>query len=221
MSNTLIFDNAEDLGFNKEIKMPTIYPDLSPEERLKKLKTIVSKRWAEESKKIPKERHSEYVDGIRFEMDIIEKTNEEVKTADYFLINEKIIDLGVNKYNGTLTRTGRGSAVSFYMNKLLGFTEIDRFDAEVPLYPTRFISVSRLLEAKSLADIDFNVADPMPFIQASKEILGDDGVSLTVGITPPFFAVIVYLLFLTIVGNKHMLFYFIIISCVVACYYIV
>ena len=176
LNNTLIFDNAEDLGFNKEIKMPTIYPDLSPEERLKKLKTIISKRWAEESRKIPKERHAEYVDGIRFEMDIIEKTNEEVKTADYFLINEKIIDLGVNKYKGTLTRTGRGSAVSFYMNKLLGFTEIDRFDAEVPLYPTRFISVSRLLEAKSLADIDFNVADPMPFIQASKEILGDDGV---------------------------------------------
>ena len=176
LNSTLIFDKAEDLGFKKDVKMPTIYPNLAPQERLAKLKKIVSKRWKEESKKVPTHRHPEYVDGIRFEMDIIEKTNEEVKTADYFLINEKIIDLGINKYGGTLTRTGRGSAVSFYMNKLLGFTEIDRFDAEVPLYPTRFISISRLLDAKSLADIDFNTASPIPFIQASKEILGDDGI---------------------------------------------
>ncbi len=68
------------------------------------------------------------------------------------------------------------SSVSFYINKLLGFTEIDRLDAEVPLYPTRFMSVSRILETHSAADIDYNTADPKPFIKASKDILGEDGI---------------------------------------------
>jgi hypothetical protein len=44
------------------------------------------------------------------------------------------------------------SCVGFYTNKLLGFTEIDRFKAEVPLYPSRFMSESRILETKSLPD---------------------------------------------------------------------
>src|SRR5690606_6060751 len=70
--------------------------------------------------------------------------------------------------------TGRGSAPSFYINKLLGFTEIDRLEAPITLYPTRFMSKSRILETKSLPDIDFNTSDPQPFIEATKEILGKD-----------------------------------------------
>jgi len=96
--------------------------------------------------------------------------------ADYFLLNERIIDRAVNVYDGILTRTGRGSAVSFYVNKLLGFTEIDRFESEVPLYPSRFMTVSRILESKSLPDIDFNWADVEAPIKASKDILGEDNV---------------------------------------------
>ena len=93
-----------------------------------------------------------------------------------FLLNKAIIDKAVNEYGGILTRTGRGSAVSYGINKLLGFTEIDRFDSEVPLYPSRFISSSRLLQSRSLPDIDFNMADDKPFIQASKDILGEHSV---------------------------------------------
>jgi DNA polymerase III alpha subunit len=96
--------------------------------------------------------------------------------ADYFLLNERIIDRAVNVYNGILTRTGRGSAVSFYVNKLLGFTEIDRFESEVPLYPSRFMTVSRIMESKSLPDIDFNWANVDAPIKASKDILGEDNV---------------------------------------------
>lgn len=175
LENTLIFDEAEDLKFDKEIKMPTIYKDLNPKERLDKLKKIVARKWNEEKKDINKTQYTEYRKAIKLEMDIIEKTNE-VKTADYFLINEKIIDLGINKYGGVLTRTGRGSAVSFYTNKLLKFTEVDRLDSDIPLYPTRFMSASRILESRSLPDVDFNTANPEPFIKASKEVLGEDGV---------------------------------------------
>jgi len=65
------------------------------------------------------------------------------------------------------------SGCSFYINKLLGFTEVDRLESPVELFPTRFMSESRILETKSLADIDLNTKDPEPFIQATKELLGE------------------------------------------------
>lgn len=175
IANTLIFDECEDLGFTKEIKMPTIYPKLTTEQKHKKLKEIINKKWKQERHNIPKEKHKLYFDEIRKEVNIIEETSE-VKTVDYFLLNERIINRAVNKYGGVLTRTGRGSAVSFYINKLLGFTEIDRIEAPVPLYPTRFMSKSRILETKSLPDVDFNTADQEPFIKASKDLLGEDNI---------------------------------------------
>ena len=169
ITNTLIFDKCEDLVLTKEVKMPTIYPN---EDSNKKLKSIIAERWKEEKKNIDPKRHKEYQEGIAFEYTTIKNTD----MADYFLLNERIIDRAVNVYDGILTRTGRGSAVSFYVNKLLGFTEIDRFESEVPLYPTRFMSVSRILESKSLPDIDFNWADVDAPIKASKDILGEDNV---------------------------------------------
>ena len=75
---------------------------------------------------------------------------------DYFLLNYEVIKRAKEK-GGILTRTGRGSAPSFYINKLLGFTEIDRLDAPITLYPTRFMSKSRILETKSLPDYSFTV----------------------------------------------------------------
>lgn len=169
LNNTLIFDKCEDLQFNKDIKMPKIYSD---EEANINLKKIINAKWHIEKQHIPVEKHNDYIEAIKREMDIIEKTN----MANYFILNERIINKAINKYNGILTRTGRGSAVSFFVNKLLGFTEIDRLDAEVPLYPTRFMSVVRILESKSLPDIDFNWADVEAPINSAKEILGEDGV---------------------------------------------
>lgn len=169
MKNTCIADSFEDIQMNKEIKMPSIYPDLSHEEKINKLKTIINEEWKLDKEHIPKEKHKEYIEAIKFEMDIIDKTF----TEDYFLLNYPIIKIG-KEYGGVLTRTGRGSAPSYYLNKLLGFTEIDRLDAPITLYPTRFMSISRIIETKSLPDIDFNTADPEPFIKATKEILGDD-----------------------------------------------
>jgi DNA polymerase III alpha subunit len=169
--NTLILDDFEDIHMDKEIKMPSIYPTLTHEQKMKKLKDIINEEWVKDRKEIPKNQHQKYIDAIRFETKIIEDT----KMEDYFLLNYEIIKKAKGK-GGVLTRTGRGSAPSFYINKLLGFTEIDRLSAPITLYPTRFMSKSRILETKSLPDIDFNTASPEPFSEAAKEVLGDDNV---------------------------------------------
>lgn len=168
--NTRVVDTFEEIVMDKEeVKMPSLYPKLSHKEKMAKLKEIINNEWVEDRKHISEERHPEYIEAMRYEMDIIEKT----KMEDYFLLNYEVIKRG-KELGGVLTRTGRGSGSSFYLNKLLGFTEVDRLDSPITLYPTRFMSVSRILESRSLADIDFNSADPKPFIQATKEILGHD-----------------------------------------------
>lgn len=169
LENTLIVDDFEEIKMSKDIKMPSIYQELSHEEKIKKLKKIVNEEWEKDRKNIPKEKHKEYIKAIQYEMNIIEET----KMEDYFLLNYHVIKRAKEK-GGVLTRTGRGSAPSFYLNKLLGFTEIDRLNAPITLYPTRFMSISRILETRSLPDIDFNTANPQPFIDATREILGED-----------------------------------------------
>lgn len=177
LNNTLLFDECEEIQLDYSIKMPTIYPNLTPEQRVGLLKKEVNKRF----KEIRKEEHIEgeefkkYKDGIRYEMKIIEDTNDEIHTADYFLFNEKNVDLAVNKYGGVLTRGGRGSCGSFYINRILGMTQLDRFKINLPLFPDRFASTARLLENRSLPDIDFNVKSQQPFIKASRELLGEHG----------------------------------------------
>lgn len=172
LDNTLIFDECEELYFDKEIKMPTIYPGYTQEEKNQELSRHLVQKWNDEKAHVDKSRWKEYQDGITFEYKIVKDTN----MADYFLFNEKMVELAKTKYGGVLSRTGRGSAVSFYINKLLGFTEIDRFEAPVPLYPTRFMSTARILETRSLPDIDQNWADVSAPIAASKELLGEDGI---------------------------------------------
>ena len=73
-----------------------------------------------------------------------------------------------------MTKSGRGSAVSFITNMLLGFTEVDRIAAKVHMYPERFMSATRILQSGSLPDIDFNCAPVEPFARAQQEILGED-----------------------------------------------
>ena len=177
INNTLIFDECEEIQLNDDIKMPTIYPDLTPEERLNELKRIVIDRF----KIICKDEHitgeelKKYKDGIRYEMDILEKTNDVVHTADYFLFNTKNIELAVNKYGGVLTRGGRGSCASFYINRILGITQLDRFKINLPIFPDRFMSVARCVENRSMPDDDLNVREQEPFVAASRELLGEHG----------------------------------------------
>ena len=147
-NNSHIVDEFDSIEITDDIKMPSVYPDKTEEEKVEILKKHINKAWIEDRKHIPKERWGEYLDAIKYEMSIIEETH----MADYFLLDEEIFKVGKEKYGGVLTRTGRGSGVSFYLNKLLGMTEVDRLDAPITLYPTRFMSKSRILETRSLPD---------------------------------------------------------------------
>ena len=177
IDNTLIFDYCEDLYEPKYIKMPNIYKDLTPDERYQKLENEVYERFEETKQRehISDDELPRYIDGIRYELKTIKDTNEQVHTADYFLFNTKMVDLAVNKYGGVLTRGGRGSCASFYINKLLGMTQLDRFKINLPIFPDRFASTARLIENASLPDIDYNVKEQEPFVKATRELLGDDG----------------------------------------------
>lgn len=176
LDSTLIFDNAEPIKLDKEFKIPKVTNGDSD----MVLRKIVRDAWIEEKKNIPKERIKEYEQAIYYEMDIIKNCG----MADYFILDNKIVKKAVDEYGAVLTRSGRGSAVSFYVNHLLGLTEIDRLKSPITLYPTRFMSAERILSSRSLPDIDLNFADVEPVIKASKDILGEDGIYYMVAYKP-------------------------------------
>ena len=169
INNTMIIEEkTEEFIFNDDIKMPTLFPNNTHEQKIRKLKDIVNDEFKKQYGYLPKEKKQKYFEALRFEMQIIDETEME----DYFLDNYYIIKRA-KELGGILTQTGRGSAVSFLENKLLGFTNIDRLEEKIELYPTRFMSKSRILETRSLPDIDFNMVDQKPFVQATREILGE------------------------------------------------
>lgn len=164
LENTLVFDECEKITIiNDNIKLPIVSDNPT-----KELKSIINSQWIRERKNIPTEKRKEYLDAIRYEMNIIEKTHME----NYFLIDYKIAKDAQEEYGGRLTNTGRGSAPSFYITKLLGLTDIDRISSPITLFPTRFMSIERILGARSLPDIDLNTTDNKPFIKATEDLLG-------------------------------------------------
>lgn len=176
IANTLVFRDCEEINIDYSIKMPSIHRDLNADEKITELKSHVVKNLKKiiKTDEITPEELPTYKQGIYEEMKVIEETKE-INTADYFLFNEKLVDKAVNEYHGVLTRTGRGSCGSFYINKILGMTQLDRFRLEIKLYPERFMSTARLLENRALPDIDFNVVSQEPFIRAAKDLLGEHG----------------------------------------------
>lgn len=164
LERTLVFDDCQELTIiNDDIKLPNVSDNPT-----KDLRDIVNSQWIVERESIQKERRKEYLDAIREEMKIIEDTHME----NYFLIDYRVVKDGQEKHGGKLTNTGRGSAPSFYVTKLLGLTDIDRLAAPITLFPSRFMSVERILGARSLPDIDLNTADREPFIKATEDLLG-------------------------------------------------
>lgn len=178
LNNTLIFDQAEEIQLDYEFKLPHIFD----EDSNKHLKRLILQEF---KKKIPiqsmsKEEIKRYTDALNYEYNIIKKCN----MADYFILDYYIVKQAVEKYGAVLTRSGRGSAVSFLTNYILGFTQIDRLKSPIKLYPTRFMSAERILQTRSLPDIDLNWRDVKPVIQASKDYLGEDGVYYMVSYKP-------------------------------------
>lgn len=143
INNTLVFDKCTPLEINFDIKLPKVSEDSVAE-----FKQLINEGWKRERQYVPRERWKEYLEAIQYECDIVLGTH----MQDYFILDHKVVKRGVEKYGGVITRTGRGSAPSFYINKLLGLTDIDRLDCPITLYPTRFISKTRILETRSLPD---------------------------------------------------------------------
>jgi len=172
LDNTNIFNDVKEYNsivFNPDIiKLPTLYPNHKQEDKNKILETLVWSKWEQEKNNIFSSQHAYYEGEIRKELDTIFETN----MADYFLLDYEVIKKG-KEMGGQITLTGRGSAVSFYISKLLDFTTVDRIAASVKLFPERFISAERLLETKSLPDIDFNLGNPEVFVKAQEIIIGE------------------------------------------------
>lgn len=168
MMNTHVFTNGcEEIVLDTDFKIPIHpnYQNLSYEERTEILKQVLNDRY-----KLEPEKSKERVEGIRYELGEIEGSG----TVDYFIDNYEIVKTATSpEYGGHLTTTSRGSAASYYTSKLLGFTTMDRFDVEVPIYPQRFITKDRILASHQMPDIDLNVEKQEPFEKAAKDIFGE------------------------------------------------
>ncbi len=167
IENTNVFLSFEDVVFDKSKKLPSIYPSLSQEERNQKYLDTVHAEWEKYSAGMTAEEKAPREAGIAYETETICSTG----VADYFLLNHQIVQRAKEK-GGVITATGRGSAVSYFTNMLLGFSSVDRFSIPVEMFPDRFISADRILSG-SLPDIDTNVANEEIFWEAQADVLGE------------------------------------------------
>lgn len=171
MMNTHVFiDGCQDLTYDTGFKIPILdeYKDYDYEKRAEILKKILEERYENED---DEHRTDDRREGMLYEFGEVRDS----ETVDYFLDNYALVDLAVTKYGGQLTTTSRGSASSYYSSKLLRFTTMDRFEAEVPIYPERFITKDRILSSHQMPDIDFNVSNQEPFVKAARELFGEHG----------------------------------------------
>lgn len=173
LNNTNIIETFGSYNLNRTIKLPTLYPNKTQEEKDDILKKTINKEWVNfrEKEHIPSKEYSKYLNGIRYEVNEVIKT----KMADYFLLHYIGLKKGVEK-GGLITKRGRGSGVGYFINTLLGFSKVDRFKAPIKLYPERFLTADRILKSRNLPDIDNNVDRQEPFVEAFKELLGEHGI---------------------------------------------
>lgn len=165
MNTNVFVSECEEIVLDRKFKIPSVYKDKTYKEKCKIYKDTLNKAYIKE-----KEKSKEKADGIRYEA----KQVMEAGVVDYFLTSKAIVDDAVQNEGGILTTTSRGSAASFITNKLLGLTTVDRFNADIPIYPERFLTKERVL-AGQMPDIDLNVATQEPFVKAARKLLGEHG----------------------------------------------
>ena len=171
MMNTHVFVNeCEELSYDTEFKIPILdeYKNYTYEQRCDELKKILDVEYLKED---DDHKSDEKLKAIEYEFGEYRDSG----CADYPLDNYKLVKLAINKYNWELTTTSRGSAASYYTNKLLGFTTMDRFEAEVPIFPERFITKDRIIASHQMPDLDLNCSSQEPFVKAAKELFGEHG----------------------------------------------
>lgn len=166
MMNTNVFvAKCQEIVLDKHFKIPIYYKGTTYDERVGIFKSLLNERYQEEKLK-----SQDKIKGIQYEAEQVIDSH----VVDYFLTNYHIVKDAVEKEGGVLTPTSRGSAASFIINKLLGFTTMDRYNSEIPIYPERFLTKERV-QAGQMPDIDLNIAKQEPFVQATRKILGEHG----------------------------------------------
>lgn len=165
MNTNVFVSECDEIVLDRTFKIPSVYKGKTYEEKCRVYKNLLNVAYAKE-----KEKSKEKANGIRYEAKEVIESN----VVDYFLTSQRIVHDAVNNEGGILTRTSRGSAASFITNKLLGLTTVDRFNADIPIYPERFLTKERVL-AGQMPDIDLNVSAQEPFVRATKKLLGEHG----------------------------------------------
>lgn len=170
IANTNKILDFEKIEIDRSLKVPSI-KELKGKSQIEKnqfLQNIINKEYKRQYDDMNHDKKDEYLEAIKYEFSEIEKCN----MADYFIDDYYIVQKGLAN-GGIITDTGRGSAPSFYINKLLGLTKVDRINSVVKLYPERFMTATRILDSKTPPDIDNNVANREPFIKAQRELMGN------------------------------------------------
>ena len=172
IQNTNVCLDFDDIVLDKSIKVPVAkrYQGWTQEQRNNELKRIVNEEWQRQYNDMNLDKLDEYYKEIQDNVKEVLACN----MADYFLDDYWIMKRGIERYGGILTPSGRGSGVSFFLNKLLGFTKVDKINADVIMYAERFLTATRILESHTPPDIDMNISEREPFIKAQIDELGED-----------------------------------------------
>lgn len=173
INNTNVLFEFEDIKLDRSLKVPVI-KDLrnkTQEERNHIFEQILKDEWVLQKADINKDKLQQYYQEIKHDIGEIEACN----MADYFILSYMVMKRGQEKYGGILTPSGRGSAVSMYLNKLLRLTKVDKVNSPVLMYSERFLTKERVLDSHTPPDIDNNVSDRQPFIQAQRDLVGELG----------------------------------------------
>ena len=173
INNTNVLFEFEDIKLDRSLKVPVIKElrNKTQEERNHIFEQILKDEWFLQKADINKDKLQQYYQEIKHDIGEIEACN----MADYFILSYMVMKRGQEKYGGILTPSGRGSAVSMYLNKLLRLTKVDKVNSPVLMYSERFLTKERVLDSHTPPDIDNNVSDRQPFIQAQRDLVGELG----------------------------------------------
>lgn len=173
INNTNVLFEFEDIKLDRSLKVPVVKElrNKTQEERNHIFEQILKDEWFLQKSDINKDKLRQYYQEIKHDIGEIEACN----MTDYFILSYMVMKRGQEKYGGILTPSGRGSAVSMYLNKLLRLTKIDKVNSPVLMYSERFLTKERVLDSHTPPDIDNNVSDRQPFIQAQRDLVGELG----------------------------------------------
>ena len=167
IERTNMVDDWDDIVICKDLRVPTLYPELTPEERKKKFAHLIDKKWNEyKEKNVPAERRDEYIREIITEM----KEWFNCDMEDYALTVYEILVGGV-KRGGVITTTGRGCFVAntqvLTMNGykniqdvVIGDTIINKFGKfDKVIHKLNYNISEKLTTIKSLGNKDITLTD--------------------------------------------------------------